>query len=206
MVQKEPGRRGRPRTHDPATALDAALGLFWQKGLEGASLDELATVMNMNRPSIYLAFGDKDTLYRAAVERFRAHLGVALNELDDCDDLATGLIRFFHGAIRLYTSGDDPKGCLIMCTAPAVALIHPTVRGDLFQIMKAIDAALLRRIKHAVDSGRLHGGVAPRTLAMTLQAILQSLALRSRAGESSASLRRFAKEAVVLCLPRSRGE
>jgi len=200
MVQKEAGRRGRPRTHDPEHALNAALGLFWQKGLEGASLDDLATAMKMNRPSIYLAFGDKETLYRAAVGQFCAHIAAALDELDAAKDLETGLIGFFNGAIRVYTSGSDAKGCMVMCTAPAVALTHPSIRQDLAAIMKDIDGAFLQRIKRAVELQQLSKDVSPRTLAMTLQAVLQSLALRSRAGESAAMLRRFAKEAVRLCL------
>ena len=57
--------RGRPRKFDVSEALENALLVFWTKGFAGASLDELADAMAMKRPSIYNAFGDKQSLYRA---------------------------------------------------------------------------------------------------------------------------------------------
>lgn len=200
MVQKEPARRGRPRLHDPEEALDAALNLFWRRGFEGASLDELAAVMRMNRPSIYLAFGDKLALYRAAVARFRNHLGEALTALQVSADLEAGLLRFFNSAIRLYTSGGEARGCLVMCTAPAVAFSHPVVREDLRRIMRDLDRGFLHRVERAIHEGQLTQATAAAALARILQAILHSLALRARAGDSSAVLRRFARESVRWCI------
>ena len=203
MVQKESKRRGRPRTHDPEAALLAAAGVFWTRGLAGTSLDDLAAAMGMNRPSIYLAFGDKDALYRKALDHFRQHLAAALAELDRSPDLHRGLLAFFDQAIDVYTDGDQAKGCMVMCTAPAVALTHPEVREDLASIIHRADTALLRRIERAMQAGELPAGISAKGLAMTLQAILHSLALRSRAGEPARALRRFAREAVALCMGRA---
>ncbi|HVR63824.1 MAG TPA: TetR family transcriptional regulator, partial [Polyangia bacterium] len=58
MVQKESARRGRPRLYDPDVALSRAIDVFWQLGYSGTSLDDLCAAMEMNRPSLYAAFGD----------------------------------------------------------------------------------------------------------------------------------------------------
>ena len=61
---------GRPREFDAEKALDAALKVFWRKGYEGASLSDLTKAVGVNRPSLYAAFGDKEALFRQALERY----------------------------------------------------------------------------------------------------------------------------------------
>src|SRR5207249_2480008 len=65
-------RRGRPRTFDPNLALDRALEVFWRKGYEGASLSDLTKATGINRPSLYAAFGNKENLFRLALDRYIA--------------------------------------------------------------------------------------------------------------------------------------
>src|SRR5882724_6357466 len=65
-----PPARGRPRTFDIDAALDAALHVFWRKGYDGASLADLTGAMGINRPSLYAAFGNKEALFRKALDRY----------------------------------------------------------------------------------------------------------------------------------------
>ena len=61
---------GRPRAFDIDKALDRALKVFWRKGFEGASLHDLTRAMGINRPSLYAAFGNKEALFRRALDRY----------------------------------------------------------------------------------------------------------------------------------------
>src|SRR5690349_21725499 len=70
MEAKAAAALGRPRAFDPDAALDRAMYVFWAKGYEGASLSNLTRAMRINRPSLYAAFGNKQQLFRKALDRY----------------------------------------------------------------------------------------------------------------------------------------
>src|ERR1700724_4390739 len=61
---------GRPREFDPDQVLDRALRVFWRSGYEGASMADLTEAMGITRPSLYAAFGNKEELFRKALDRY----------------------------------------------------------------------------------------------------------------------------------------
>ena len=61
---------GRPREFDVEEALSAALKVFWRKGYEGASLTDLTEAMGITRPSLYCAFGNKEALFKKALDLY----------------------------------------------------------------------------------------------------------------------------------------
>src|SRR5438094_4748444 len=103
---------GRPRAFDVDEALDQALRIFWRKGYAGASLPDLTRAMGINRPSLYAAFGNKEMLFRKALDRYAegpaAYVCEALRE-----PTARAVVeRLLRGAIKLLTDPSNPGGCL----------------------------------------------------------------------------------------------
>ena len=72
-------RRGRPREFDPEEVLARALDVFLERGYSASSLDDLAGAMGMNRPSLYNAFGNKESLYRHVFARFTAMMNAEVD-------------------------------------------------------------------------------------------------------------------------------
>ena len=192
-------KRGRPRKYDPSVALGKATQLFWAQGFSATSLDELATATEMNRPSIYNAFGDKEMLYRKSLEQFTQQLKAQVETvLFGEETLSKALLSFFYGALDVYFAAEPALGCFVMCTAPAEAVAHPEVRNDLRSLIADLDRALAKRFQMAQAAGEWpRDADAPAAARMT-QATLHSLAIRARSGESKASLRKLARFAVDL--------
>src|SRR5260370_36266445 len=61
---------GRPREFDADAALEQAMRLFWLKGYLGTSVSDLTEALGISRASLYAAFGSKDELFLAALERY----------------------------------------------------------------------------------------------------------------------------------------
>ena len=81
---------GRPRAFDMDHALDRALDVFWRKGYEGATLCDLTAAMGINPPSLYAAFGNKEGLFRKALDRYWDIAGGGWDEALERADGASG--------------------------------------------------------------------------------------------------------------------
>jgi AcrR family transcriptional regulator len=202
MVQNkgaEPKRRGRPRAYDPQVALQRVTDCFWKSGYSGTSLDEICAGTEMNRPSLYAAFGDKHTLYLKALERYwQLGLGTMREALADRDrPLSEVLISAYDAQLSIYFSGDDrPRGCFAVGTAEA--LEDREIRTALVEGLRALDVDFAARLQMARESGELKNDADPAALAMLASATLHTIAIRARAGVPRTELREIARKAVIV--------
>jgi AcrR family transcriptional regulator len=202
MVQKAaPRRPGRPRGYDPDTALERATEAFWHAGFAATSLDDLCEATGLNRPSLYGAFGDKRALYLQALERYTERGRRALDAVLGGDrPLSESLARAYAAALSLYLSGDAARGCFLIGTAVTEAAGNYQVREQLGDALRAFDRCFETRFRRAQEEGELDAAADPAALGRIASAVLHTLALRSRAGDSRASLRSTADAAVrVIC-------
>lgn len=185
-----PRGRGRPRSFDPDAALAPVTDVFWRRGFDAASVDELARAAGLNKPNLYGAFGDKRAMYQAALEGFRAAMTAQLAEaLPGIRPIAEELRAFFDAALALYTGAPEPRGCLIMCTAPVASVDDRELAAFVRDVTAELDFALAARLRRS-------GSADPDLEGPMLTALLQSLALRARAGAPVDELRRFAHGAI----------
>jgi AcrR family transcriptional regulator len=204
MVQKADtqARRGRPRSFHHETALAQATTAFWRRGFAATSLDDVTAATGLNRPSIYGAFGGKRELYLAALDRYVAQSAAAMGALlDPALPLADGLARVYDRALALYfADAEAPLGCFLIGTAATEAATDADVRAKLGDGLRQLTAAFAARFRAAVAGGELPRDADPALLAELAGAVLHSIALRARAGDARAALRRFAHAAVgTLC-------
>jgi AcrR family transcriptional regulator len=187
---KSSRRLGRPRSFDIDRALDRALQVFWRKGYEGASLSDLTKAVGVNRPSLYAAFGDKEALFRKALDRYlegpAAYTQEALKE-----STARAVVeRLLRGAADLNSAPCNPGGCLMVRGALASSEAADSVRQALTARRAAGEAALSRRLQRAKSEGDLPANVNPADLARYVATIIYGMAVLAAGGASRDKLER----------------
>ncbi len=191
---------GRPREFDYDQALDRAMHVFWSKGYEGTTMPDLTEAMNMNRPSIYAAFGNKQELFRKALERYTEASLQKFRDLLAPPRLHDALEQFLLGTAEGFANGDCPRGCFSV----QAALVGGTDSKDACQYTleqrELIVGVLKDRIAGAISQGELPPATDAAELARFYTTILQGMSVQSVGGLGCAELKSIARRAL-LALP-----
>jgi len=181
---------GRPRSFDANAALDRALAVFWRNGYEGASLPNLTKAMGINRPSLYAAFGNKEALFRKAIERYeRGPASYAYKALKQptAREVVEALLT---GVVALLTKPQNPGGCLMVQGALACGENAKRVRQELASLRAAGVAAIRRRFQRAIDEGDLPARADAAALARFVATVIHGMAVQAASGASRKELLR----------------
>ncbi|WP_432840132.1 TetR/AcrR family transcriptional regulator [Dactylosporangium sp. CA-092794] len=187
---------GRPRGFDADEALERAVLVFWAQGYEGASLTDLTSAMGITRTSMYAAFGNKEELFRKALERYTegpaAYAARALAE-PTAREVATA---FLTGAVRASTRPGDPAGCLGVQGCLAAGDPGRAARDALVDWRNEGQSRLRDRFRRALDEGDLPPGSDPETLARYIMALANGIAVQAAGGTGRDELQQVADLAL----------
>jgi AcrR family transcriptional regulator len=179
---------GRPRAFDPDAALEAALRVFWIKGYEGTALSDLTAAMGINRPSIYATFGNKEALFRKALDRYSERMTNYTAEALKEPTARAVAERLLVGAADLLSCPGNPKGCLMVQGALACGEEADPIRKELISRRATGEAALRERFERAKLEGDLSAGADPGDLARYVMAVMHGMSVQSAGGTSRADL------------------
>ncbi|SHF69676.1 transcriptional regulator, TetR family [Jatrophihabitans endophyticus] len=178
---------GRPRGFDQDTALEAAMQLFWAKGYEATGVAELTEAMGITPPSLYAAFGNKEELFRRAVDRYvtgpASHLAVALDQ-PTARAVAEHLLR---GMVALAAGVGTPTGCMTVQGALPASDRNRAAHEHLAARRRQGEAMLAERLGRAAPA-ELPGGQDATAVARYLFAVRFGLAVQAAGGASAAEL------------------
>jgi AcrR family transcriptional regulator len=188
-------RRGRPRSFDRDAALDQAIRLFWRDGYEATSVRDLSEELGIGAPSLYSAFGDKQTLFGEAVRVYDREYGGFIEEaLDEEPTAEAAVTRIFTRAPGRYTRRGLPSGCLI--ASGDAGTTDDGARRTLRGMRKRITALIADRIRRDVTTGVLPPGTDPEALAAHTMAVLNGIAQQARDGVPRRRLEQVAALAI----------
>lgn len=170
--------------------------VFWEHGYEGASLTNLTDAMGISTTSMYAAFGNKEELFRKALERYTegpsAYLTRALEE-PTALGVATATLA---GTVRTTTRPARPHGCLGVQGALATGDSGHAVR-DLLAVWRNNGCARLReRFQRAVDDGELPPETDPGLLARYVTTLAFGMAVQAASGVGRDELQEMADAAL----------
>jgi AcrR family transcriptional regulator len=190
--------RGRPRLFDRTEALERAMEVFWQHGFEGSSLTDLTSAMGINSPSLYAAFGSKETLYLEAVRHFGQTMGSGpLRALAETPFLREGLAGMLWASIESATQSGKPQGCMIALGATHCAPENQRVQQELREIRRAVQDTLRLKLEAAAAEGLLPSDVDTASLALYYATVLHGLSIQARDGASREELAAVVDHALM---------
>lgn len=196
VATKQSGSIGRPRGFDADEALERAMLVFWEHGYEGASLATLTSAMGVSTTSMYAAFGNKEELFRKALERYTegpsAYLARALEE-PTALGVATAILA---GVVRTTTRPAHPHGCLGVQGALATGDSGHAVRELLAAWRNNGCTRLRERFQRAVDDGNLPPEADPGVLARYVTTLAFGIAVQAASGVGRDELQGMADAAL----------
>ena len=200
--------RGRPRIFNEEQALEAALGVFWLNGYQGASLEELTHAMGISKPSLYGAFGNKEQLYLKALERYRdqqltKHAAAMAAE----PELKQAMRMFLRSVASMLTAPESPGGCMAVNSAVAcdVAALPKSVGVAISRIFEeAVFGLLKQRFDKELQQRNLPKGTSVEQLADYFTVIMSGMAVMAKVGITRKRLFNTIEHSLCV-LPDSRG-
>jgi AcrR family transcriptional regulator len=177
--------RGRPQTFDRAEALTQAMQLFWERGFEGTSFDELIAVMGISPSSFYNSFGSKERLYQEATETYLAVSGEwFLRELYADIDTRSAFHNVLLGMAREFTKEGLPSGCMISLAGTHLPPSLSSVRDMMARFRQLGQTSLATRIQRGIERGDVPPDTDAETLAAFYSAFSRGMAVLARDGAS----------------------
>lgn len=180
--------RGRPREFDVDTALASALRVFWTRGYEGASLTELTEAMGVTRPSLYACFGNKEALFRKALDLYEREKLAYMETALDAPTVRGVAERLLRGALQQQSSSCDPKGCLGVTSSVACGPEAESIKAEVIARRAPAHAALIARFERGKAEGDLPDHIEPDALARYLYAVMQGLSVQASTGATCPEL------------------
>ena len=189
----------RPKEFNPDDAVEKAMQVFWHKGYEATSMEDLLTAMDLNRGSLYDTFGDKRQLFLKVIDQYcTTFVGSKFSLLDQLGPALPGLRRFISGMIERALADPQRRGCLILNTVMELAPHENEIAGTLRHALKMVEDTFFRVLARAKQQGELNSQKDPRTLARFLTTMMQGTIVMIKAGASAEVVNQTAETALSI--------
>ncbi|MCI0428185.1 MAG: TetR/AcrR family transcriptional regulator [Nitrospiraceae bacterium] len=189
----------RPKEFNPDDAIEKAMQVFWHKGYEATSMEDLLTAMDLNRGSLYDTFGDKRQLFLKVMDRYcTTFVGSKFSFLDQPGPALPTLRRFIIGMIEGGLADPQRRGCLIANTVMELSPHEKEIAGTVSQALKMVEDTFFKVLARAKQQGELKNAKDPRALARFLTTMIQGTIVMIKAGAPADVVKQTAETALSI--------
>lgn len=196
--------RGRPRSFDRDQALQQAMQVFWSKGYEGTTMADLTDAIGVKAPSLYAAFGDKNALFREAVDFYsRTVSAEPLRQLQAGNGICEDMLAMLRASVRMYAGKSSVpglpvgKGCMVVISAINCAPENAAHSDALSQRRHKRRNEIRARLSQAQQEGEIRADADVTALGDFYTSFLNGMALGARDGVSAARLTATLRHAML---------
>jgi len=174
---------------DREQALKDAMEVFWTRGYDGASLEDLQKAMGgISPPSFYAAFGSKEALFREVVTRYRTSMGERVLKALMAPSVRDGIEGMMRAAIETFLENPKAPGCVIVLSAINNTRTSKEVHAFLRNMRCEGNEMIKARLAEAVKAGELPSGLKLDEIADFYTTFMHGLAIRARDGATKAQM------------------
>ncbi len=178
MNQVKPGR---PNKFNRTNAVETAKNAFWHQGYHALSVNQLASLMGMTRSSLYNSFGDKQTLFKEALDAYNAATPIAkLKVLPTGAPIIPALYEFFKENCQTRIQDQGKEGCLMVNTISEVIGIDDSLSDDIEAMLLESVALFENLLERAVTQNEIPPPNDLQAIANALTAFLMGLSNLSK--------------------------
>ena len=181
-------RRGRPPAFNHDDALEKAMQAFWTFGYEGTSMAALIEAMDMNKPSIYAAFGNKEALFNQVLDKYVSGPSAFVKEAMAEPTSYLVAKTFLTKAVALLTQHQHPRGCMIVQGALSCGPEAEMMKKKLIAYRANLEEGLKQRFDLAKDDRDLPENTNTTALAKYVATIHQGISVQASSGVSKDAL------------------
>ncbi|KMO30930.1 TetR family transcriptional regulator [Methylobacterium tarhaniae] len=184
---------GRPRSFCTDKALDEAMEVFWRHGYDGATLAMLTKAMGIKPPSLYAAFGSKEGLLKAALDRYAERRAEHMRYVLAGATARDVAERFLSSIAESHTDPANPPGCLLVQGGLACGAGSENIPFELASRRAQTETELRERFVRAKRDGDLAEDGDPAALARFLSTVASGMGVLASSGADREALREVAR-------------
>lgn len=189
----------RPKTFNPDNALEKAMQVFWHKGYEAASMEDLLEAMDINRGSLYDTFGDKRQLFLKSLDHYCRHVaGQKFLLLTQPGPALPCVRRFIREMIDGAVADPQRRGCLLINTIMELAPHERDIASTTHRVLQMGQDAIFATLARAQQQGELPSEKDPRVLACFLSTMMQGTIVMIKSGASAEAVTESIETALAV--------
>lgn len=167
-------------------ALDKAVEIFWHKGYNGTSAQDLVTHLGLSRSSLYDTFGDKQKLFSKALKRYQKQGQDAVKELlEETNDVREAFTQIFKQAVKESLEDRITKGCFMVNSSVELAMHDEEIAKVVSDNRQTMEDVFLKAIKKGQEAGQISTKLEALTLARFIFNNYSGIRVLARAGEKN---------------------
>lgn len=185
------------KNFDVDSAVDSAMKVFWAKGYDSTSISDLTEAMQINKGSLYNAFGSKKALFTQALLKYdRENHQAVIKQLEAMDNPIAAIRTLFDSLVAESQADAERKGCLLVNTALDLPNHSEEVQRMVTAALKDIEQFFLRTIERAQECGEVPANLNAREAAKSLLTQVVGLRVLARGAFDAKSLKAIGTQAL----------